>query len=482
MVRCETQHRVSTRKRVAIIGLGMAGATAAHFLQPHHDVVAIEAFPRAGLHHHSVTLDDGTTYDVPLRAASEHYYPNLFKVYRHLGIELRSVNYESTGIDAVDGESYFQYRNITLPGFAFSLPVFPAGKWSVAALLTALVIVRDYLSLVFASPFYIFFRPAELARQSFGEYLSGHGYSEAFVHGFITPVMSTLLSCSYEQVAAYPADLVLEFFCSRATTFFTGWWKHKGVKQVSDKLLVGVECRYDTKVEYVERTGDGGAAVVCCVGGEPEYFDHVVLATDVSVARALLRDPTADEVALLGAVRAFKSNILLHRDASLMPADRRAWSGFNYYSHLPKDLAAAAPRNASMTTAHLARFDATLPEMYETWNPHQRPRDELVVSEAWLSRAVWDVDGHAQFGAAARRAQGAKRIFFAGAYAARGVTLLEQASTSGLDVAVDMGVTLPFKLTNPDARNVNLVLACFSAVLVMLQAVLAFLRKRFTRV
>ena len=104
MVRCDEKNRVEKRSRVAVIGLGMAGATAAHFLKETHDVVAIEALPRAGLHHHSVTVG-ANTYDVPLRAISRHYYPNLFRVYEHLQVELRPVNYESTGVDADSNEA-----------------------------------------------------------------------------------------------------------------------------------------------------------------------------------------------------------------------------------------------------------------------------------------------------------------------------------------------------------------------------------------
>ncbi len=106
---------------------------------------------------------------------------------------------------------------------------------------------------------------------------------------------------------------------------------------------------------------------------------------------------------------------------------------------------------ASMTSAHLNRFapyplPPTQKNVFETWNPYSPPKEGTVIKEVRMTRAVWTVPGRDRFEAVSRIAQGARRVWFAGSYASPGVTLLEQAVHSALDVALDMGVELPFEV------------------------------------
>ena len=514
------------RSRVAVIGLGMAGATAAHLLAKKHDVVAIEALPQAGLHFHSIA-DGDISFDVPLRAMSPHYYPNLFRWYRELGVELASVNYQSTGSDAETHTPYFQYSNLIVFGYALPCPrIFP-----LAALFQTVVIVVNYLWLVFASVFRLATdRRKRLDTISTGAYLREGRYAPCFVDRFFLPVMSTLLSCSYEQVLGYPASLVLDFFCARHTTLFTGWWRlREGVQAVSKRLLSGLECRYNCGVARIERRGLGtaDASVRIHYGpeaaktyGKYEDFDYVVLATDAPVAARLLADGSADERTLVNAVSSFTARIVAHTDRTLMPTDPASWSGLNYFSS-EDDLAAAragspagvSPRNASMTTAHMTRFGmrrcatsdfASSPpprqplcegaddavagsddvvfvkrdgkHVFQTWNPYREPAEGEKLRESRMSRAVWTVDGLAAFDdAVARGAQGSRRIWFAGSYASRGVTLLEQACTSAMDVAADFGVDPGFKAVHESKYWWPL--AAVGALLHALAWIMSFLRR-----
>jgi predicted NAD/FAD-binding protein len=480
------------RCRVAVIGLGMAGATTAHLLAQKHDVVGIEALPQAGLHYHSIA-DGDISFDVPLRAMSPHYYPNLFRMYQVLGVDLAPVNYQSTGSDGDSKDPYFSYSNAIIAGHALPFP-----RLRSATLWQTINIVFNYLWLVFSSTFLMWNdRDGALYRETMGNYLVRNRYSGTFVDRFFLPVMSTLLSCSYEQVLHYPAALILEFFCARKTTLFTGWFRLKsGVRAVSQKLLEGIECRYDTKVTRIERvwTGAKVTSVRLYFDGVQRYeaFDYVVLATDAPVAAKMLHDASADESVLLNSVGSFHARIIAHTDDSFMPTDKRSWSGLNYFSVERDPLAArskalekpAAPHDASMTTAFMNRFGMSgaltgeaaafameqealarpgTPEdvqttvtslMFQTWNPHHAPRKEAIIRESYMGRAVWSVEGLAAFQAAcARGVQGRGRVWFAGSYASRGVTLLEQACTSGLDVAADFGVDLPFQITREPTYN-----------------------------
>ena len=79
-----------TPSRVAVIGSGVAGLTAAHVISRSADVTLFEADTRLGGHAdtHSVTADDGTelAIDTGFIVHNERTYPTLMQLFRELGV------------------------------------------------------------------------------------------------------------------------------------------------------------------------------------------------------------------------------------------------------------------------------------------------------------------------------------------------------------------------------------------------------------
>lgn len=550
MGRCDGQSQVKEsqpRQRIAVVGSGIAGLTAAHFLAKKHDIVAIyEASERPGLHTHSLNLSGYGAVDVPLRAYSPHYYPNLTKLYEYLNIPAQPVNYSSTGVDYANGQSYFQYYNVLL--LRKAIPFLWGRQLSFLKFMVTWRIVRDLLWLVFTGPFFLApgNREQYLKKKTLGAYLKEWNFSYEFVHLFLYPVMSTLLSCSYAQVDAYPADFILEFYSSRSTTIFTGWARvPDGVETVTEGLLSTVPLkalRLATKVQSVTALNSSNASPtelakgkvrIVDVEGNTEYYDHVIIATEPNIAKVLWKEQTPNEAKLLSAMDSFTAEILVHQDAGLMPENRDSWSGMNYYTfpQLSGDASGAAsvgavgveraplePKrlDASMTSVWVNRYvpkthpnglSAPLPQstprrepypsshsagsdskrshsttrrpntaaaasdvesapshrgtdlvvgasqtlrgdLFQTWNPYHQPAKGTLVSQAWMTRAVWTVEGRETYENLFASCQGARHIWLCGSYCSPGVTLLENAVKSSLDLAQDFGISedeLPFK-------------------------------------
>ena len=326
---------------IAIIGTGIAGETAAYLLthHSHHDVAAIyEASSCPGLHANSVELNNHSV-DVPLRAVSPHYYPNLTSLYRHLSIPLQSVDYSSCGSYFNPNETYFRHNNVILGGLAFPFPHWKDLQ-SPTVMMRHMRIIRDVLWLVFTGPFLLRHHKLYLRRKSLGAYLREYNYSYEFIHLFLYPAMSTLLSCSLAQVEAYPADYIIGFYCSRITTIFTGWYRvQAGVQVVSNKLLEGVPTQrqhYNCRVQSVRSTkiGKRQAVIITDHNGNERTFDRVIIATEPSVAKAIWADvsPNGDAAVLMDSVRTYRAEITLHSDPSLMPASAADWKGLNYFT------------------------------------------------------------------------------------------------------------------------------------------------------
>lgn len=482
--------KASTSLSIAIVGTGIAGETAAYLLTEFssHSVDAIyEASSCPGLHANSVELNNHSV-DVPLRAVSPHYYPNLTALYRSLSIPLQSVDYSSSGSFFNPNETFFRHNNLVVGGRAYPLPHWRDLR-NPGAILRHGRIIRDVLWLVFTGPYLLRNSARCLKGKSLGTYLREYHYSYEFIHLFLYPVMSTLLSCSLSQVDEYPADYIIGFYSSRITTILTGWFRVKnGVQAVSEKLLSGVpkdRQYFNCRVQSVRSKLIRGAqkVIVTDQGGNERIFDRVIIATEPSVAKAIWADlaPSGDEAALLGSVRAYHADISLHTDATLMPSRTADWKGLNYFTKqngdasghfggespsvkqrsatpVRKGAAETHPQKtsdddkvpkASMTTAFLNLYypkELSGEGIFESWNPFRPPQTQHLIRTVRMVRSVWDVPGRDNFEKLLPTVQGRDGVYIAGSYAVPGVTLLEQAVTSACHVCLQLGARVPFSV------------------------------------
>ena len=316
---------MSARLRVAVVGGGAAGITAAHDLADDHDVTLFEASPALGGHAHAALVDDGhggtIAVDTAFLIYNELHYPRFVELIRELGVEAQTHPAEMSaafidderrfhyalgrGLDAL----FYQRRNAVNPRFyRLFVELFSFRR-------------RAYLDITAG-------RIPESV--TLGEYL--RPYSKLFQDNFVVPLASAIWSLPDTVVLAYPARQILQFFMNhRLLRGKSGdaWRTFRG----SSRSYVGAfERQYrgrlalDSAVHRVRRV-DGRAQLFTSRG--PETFDRVVLATHADVSLRMLDDPSAAERSLLGAWAYHPNTVVLHRDASVLHADRRLWASWN---------------------------------------------------------------------------------------------------------------------------------------------------------
>ncbi|MEN7344310.1 MAG: FAD-dependent oxidoreductase, partial [Pseudomonadota bacterium] len=161
--------------RVAVVGSGIAGLSAAFLLSEQHDVTLFEKADHLGMDAHA--LDIGTArVDVPLRVFFEGFYPNVIAMYRALGIRFEPINY-SASFGLLERGTYFRFDN-----YRFGRYAVPFLKGRGSFLKTGLRIGLDNIR---------FFRktPRDLVQGlsnslTLAEYLARENYSDAFAEGF----------------------------------------------------------------------------------------------------------------------------------------------------------------------------------------------------------------------------------------------------------------------------------------------------------
>jgi predicted NAD/FAD-binding protein len=336
--------------RIAIVGSGIAGNVAAHHLHREHEVTVYEAADRVGGHTHTHSVvQAGKRYEVDTGfiVFNDRTYPRFVELLAQLGVASQassmsfSVRCEASGLE-YNGTSlnglFAQRRNLVRPAF--------------------LGMVRDILRFNREAIALAAERSGELP---LGELLARGGYGRAFVEHYVVPMGAAIWSTDPAAMLEFPAK------------FFVRFLANHGMLSVNDRptwrTVVGGSARYvealvapfrdrilaDTPVQWLRRVP--GGVIVKARGREPTRHDAAFVACHSDQALAMLADPTAAERAVLGAIPYRRNEAVLHTDARLLPARRRAWAAWNY--HVLPDRGAPVTLTYNMNI--LQRLDAPRP-------------------------------------------------------------------------------------------------------------------------
>ena len=314
---------VSSRPKVAVVGAGISGLTAAHTLRDTHDVTLYECEARLGGHAH--------THDVPTRAGTaavdsgfivmnDRTYPQVSRLFEELGVTVRptemsmSISCAGCGLAYVGGRGagglFAQRRRLLDPRHWRLL-------WEIRRFQRA---ASDHA------------RDNPESLESYGSFLDRRGFSDRLVSHFALPVVSCVWSSGTDDALDYPAAYLFRFLANHGFLNIGGapqWYVVEGGSREYVRRIAAAlpDVRAAHRVLSVARKDDG--VVITDERGDQRRFDQVVLATHADEALRLLADPTDDEFAVLGAF-AYSSNLTqLHRDESVLPArlsERASWN------------------------------------------------------------------------------------------------------------------------------------------------------------
>lgn len=410
--------------KIAVIGSGIAGLTAAWRLKDKHQVTLYERWGKLGMDAHTAEVDcDGTplSINVPMRVFYPEYYPRLTELYDELNIAYEPVHY-SGSFSHFGGKTYFRYKNFWLG--PFGIP-FLAGRSTRSP--AALKIGAELVRLLSKSK-----RATGLDGLSIEDYLRQEGYSESFANNFLYPTFAGICTCSYEGVKRYPASIILEYMNSGLTWSKVNRLTH-GTQDAASRLAASAaEVKLNMDLKSVIAT-DIGVEVADDKGHHAE-FDHVVIATQANQALSLLPTPTAGEKSALTKFSYEKSRVIVHRDESLAPKSPKEWAPVNFLMSEAHD--------KPMATIVMNRIHPQLinkPSVFETWNPFTEVEPSKVLLEANFERPVVShesLKGIEQL--QTLHHQQGRRIWFCGSYSKRGIPLLESAAASANDIAAKL--------------------------------------------
>ena len=425
----------ATRQRIAVVGSGVSGLSAAWLLSRSHDVVLYEADDRPGGHANTIDVPGTGPVDTGFIVYNDKNYPNFQAMLAHL--DVASIPTEMSFAASLD-QGTFEYCGEGLSGMlAQRRNAFRPRFWS---------LFRDLLRFYREAPKAL--HQPDMRGLTLDEYLRAQRYSRSFVEGHLLPMAAAIWSSKAEDIRAYPLFAFVRFFESHGLLQL---WERPNWRTVAggSRAYVGAllkdfagQLRLSTPVAKVTR--DAAGVTVTARTGQVDHFDSILIATHADQALSMLDKPSKAERELLGAFSYTTNTAVLHADATYMPRRRKVWCCWNYIStdHISSE-------NQLCVSYWMNRLQSLEGrDLFVTLNPPADPQQEIARFEythpLFDSAAIHAQDNLWQI-------QGQNRTFFAGAHFGRGFH--EDGLQSGLAAAEAMGsLPRPWTVANPSGR------------------------------
>ena len=414
--------------KVAIIGSGISGLTAAYLLQKEHDITVFEANDYIGghTHTHEISQNNKTwSIDSGFIVYNEKTYPNFIRLLKKLKVGVQkttmgfSVKAPSKNLEYAGGSInmvFAQRLNLFKPSFLIMLKdIFRFNRLAARELERV-----DEKSTILS-------------------FLEKHKFSKPFIENYIIPMGAAIWSTAANKTTEMPAAFYIRFFKNHGLLQIFNrpqWFVIKGgSKSYVQKIVEGFKEKIflSRPVTKVERS-PSEVRVYCDNESDPILFDKVIFATHSDQALAMLKEPSENEKAVLEALPYQKNTAIVHTDESLMPKNKTTWSSWNYL--LSGDLKKPVTLTYNM---NILQSLQAKPDFLVTLNSLNEINPSKIIKKIDYAHPLFTVDGvHAQ----KKKSQisGHNNTYYCGAYWGNGFH--EDGVNSALEVCKAFGVSL----------------------------------------
>ena len=308
--------------KVAVIGSGISGLSAAHYLSKNFKVDLFEKNDHFGGHSHTLDINVENNIipvDIGFIVFNFQTYPNFINFLNDNNVEIEKSNMSFSV--SVKG------TNIEYCGKGI-LGIFSNKK--------------NLLNFNF---FKMFFEIIKFYKKSnnlknteenlkLDDFLKSEGMSEYFINYHIVPMVSAIWSMPPYEAKQMPLTFFLKFFQNHGLFNLKKrpqWYTIKNRSRTYvNKILKTISGQYykNYLINKISRYQNG---VQVFYGGKNEFFDYdkVVIATHADEALSLISEPTKDEKDILSNFKYKKNYAIIHTDENVMPNNKKAWSSWN---------------------------------------------------------------------------------------------------------------------------------------------------------
>jgi len=309
--------------KIAVIGSGISGLSAAYFLSKRHKVDLFEKDDHFGGHSYTVDVEyeknKKISVDVGFIVFNHQTYPNLINFFKENEIEIEKSNM-SFSVSVKD--TSIEYCGNGLNGiFANKKNLFN---------IKFLKMFLDIMS--------FYKKSSNLknldTKETLGNYLKKQKLSEFFIDYHLIPMVSAIWSMPPHESSTMPLKFFLNFFQNHGLFKLKNrpqWYTVKNRSRTYvNKILSKISGEYykNYKINKIKRETN---SIKIYYGDHSEFFDYekIVLAIHADDALSLIDNPLKGENEILSNFNYKKNIAILHTDENVMPKNKKIWSSWN---------------------------------------------------------------------------------------------------------------------------------------------------------
>jgi predicted NAD/FAD-binding protein len=418
------------KKKIAVIGSGIAGISASYFLSSKYDVHLFEKNNYLGGHTRTVkvTTDKNLSIDTGFIVFNDRNYPDLIKFFDHLDVQ--TINSDMSF--AVSDSNYnIEYGGKNLKSlFAQYKNIFNI----------------SYIKMIYEIyRFYKLCRYTELDNitnnYTLEDFLQKNNFSTYLKELHIYPLISSIWSTNQRDVRNFPLKLFLNFFNNHDLFNFKDRPQWKFVKGGSNSYIKKIieldkfSFSLNTKIDKIIRSNNN---IKIIKNDEEIVFDYVIIATHADQALQIINNPTNNEKEILSKFEYTKNRAYLHSDRSMMPKNNKTWSSWNFIK--------SENTNTKFTLTYwmnnLQKLQ-TSKEYFVTINPEKTP--EYIHDDTFFTHPKFNLQTM-KYHSKLKNLQGINNTYFCGAY--HGYGFHEDGIQSAAYISKMLDVDIPWKRNN----------------------------------
>ena len=385
--------------KLAVVGSGISGLSAAYHFSKNHKVDLFEQDDHFG--GHSLTYDikeedKVVPVDLGFIVFNEQTYPNLISFFRELDVPFEKSNMSFSV--SVKGS------NVEYGGSGLNA-IF-ANKKNLLNL-KFLKMINEIISFYKKAPSLL---TNDLSEDTLGIFLEKSKLSKYFIEYHIIPMVAAIWSMPFEKAKDMPLKLFLNFFINHGLFKLKNrpqWYtvtnrSRAYVNKVLKKISGEVFKNY--KVSKILRS-ENNARI--SIGNEYLDYDHVILASHADQSLKILEEPTSEEDRILKRFSYVSNKAYLHIDENLMPLRKSAWSSWN---SITKD-------NRTCITYWLNKLQnlKTSKNYFLTLNPVEQINNNKILKKIDFTHPYFNKE-NVKLQKDLHKLQGKKRTWFCGSY------------------------------------------------------------------
>ena len=308
--------------KIAVVGSGISGLSAAYYLSKKHKVDLFEKDDHFGGHSYTLDLNLNNkkiSVDIGFIVFNFQTYPNLINFFKENSIEIEKSNM-SFSVSVKD--SNFEYCGRGISGMFCNKSNFFNLKF-----------LKMFFDII---KFYKKNETYQFSDNNFtlGDYLRKEQLSKEFIDYHIIPMVAAIWSMPPYEASQMPLNFFLKFFQNHGLFKLKNrpqWYTVKNRSRTYvNNILKKISGEYykNYRINLIKRHKDN---IELCYGEKNEIFtyDKVIIATHADEALSILENPSEEEKKILSNFKYKKNIAIIHTDKEQMPKNTKAWSAWN---------------------------------------------------------------------------------------------------------------------------------------------------------